>query len=295
MAQLKLLSDNSEVVPYNFRDFPVYARNERLSHYPNLACVNHWHADFEFIVVLKGDMIYSVNGREYALEQGKGIFANSRQMHYSRSRDGSDCEYLCVVFQPCLLYASQQIRDKYLEPMCSDAARPFLLLRPTVDWQRRTIENLHALSALLEEKTDGFEIKVLGVLFDLCFDLYQHVQSREDGEPPPLPDKHMEILRDMIGFIQNRYADRISLGDIAAAGSVSKSGCSNIFSRILHVSPISYLTDYRIEKSIELLSTTAQSITEIGLMCGFCSPSYYSECFRGQMGCTPSQYRRKYQ
>lgn len=76
MVEIKLLKDNSEIVPYNFPSFPVYARKHWLSHYPNMTAVSHWHADLEFIVILKGKMLYSVNGKDYLLEEGHNIFVN---------------------------------------------------------------------------------------------------------------------------------------------------------------------------------------------------------------------------
>ena len=35
------------------------------------------------------------------------------------------------------------------------------------------------------------------------------------------------------------------------------------------------------------------SVTEIGFRAGFHSPSYFSKRFRGQMGCTPQEFRAR--
>ncbi len=290
---LKLMSDKSEIVPYDLREFPVYAKLERLSNYPNMTCVSHWHDELEFIVPLQGDMLYSVNGRDYALERGKGIFVNSRQMHASRPVDGADCEYLCVVFHPSLACATERLRQRYLEPLCADAACPALLLRPSIGWQGELLQLLRRLGDLWAEKGDGFELEALSILYAVCFLLSRHSKDQEDSPNAP-PDKRLEALHRMLGFVQSRYADKIALEDIAAAGGVSKSGCCCIFRRVIHKTPVSYLTDYRVKKSLDLLGGTNHSVTEIALGCGFLSPSYFAEVFRERMGLTPTQYRERF-
>ncbi|MTL76553.1 AraC family transcriptional regulator, partial [Turicibacter sanguinis] len=53
-------------------------------------------------------------------------------------------------------------------------------------------------------------------------------------------------------------------------------------------------TEYRLEKSLFLLKTTNYTITEIALQCGFNSSSYFTETFRKELNCTPSDYRKKH-
>ena len=97
----------------------------------------------------------------------------------------------------------------------------------------------------------------------------------------------------MTGFIQRNYSEKISLNDIAEAGAICRSKCCKIFREFLGKTPVEYLTEYRISKSIELLNTTDMSITDIAVNCGFCGSSYYAETFMKLMKCTPSEYRKK--
>ena len=87
MLELTILKDNSEIVPYNFSHFPVHSTVCRLSLYPNMASASHWHTDLEFITVLEGSMLYSVNGTEYPLTKGQCILVNSGQLHHPHSAD----------------------------------------------------------------------------------------------------------------------------------------------------------------------------------------------------------------
>lgn len=97
----------------------------------------------------------------------------------------------------------------------------------------------------------------------------------------------------MVGFIQQKYTEKIMLADIASAGLVSRSVCCEIFRKYLNKSPFEYLTEYRIFKSTELLSENNLTVTEIASLCGFGGASYFTETFRKTMRCTPTEYRQK--
>jgi two-component system response regulator YesN len=59
------------------------------------------------------------------------------------------------------------------------------------------------------------------------------------------------------------------------------------------MTPIAYLTRYRITKAKALLTTTAQSITTIALAVGFADSGYFSRVFRREVGMTPERFRRQ--
>lgn len=284
MVEIKLLKDNSEIVPYNFPSFPVHARKHWLFHYPNMAVVSHWHADLEFIVILRGKMLYSVNGKDYLLEEGHSIFVNSKQLHYGHAFEGEDCQFLCMLFHPSLLYITEYIKKIYVEAICQNRELPFLIFESS--------DALQQIFNLCQEKTPGFELAVLSHFFSLWLNIFQDIK-KVDTKEEPISDKRLETLHSMIGYIQKNYSEKIVLNDIAGAGSVCRSSCCDIFSSLLHMTPIQYLTNYRLEKSIEYLCHNSHSITDIALLCGFNSSSYFTEVFRRELGCTPSEYKVK--
>lgn len=292
MLRIKLLSDDSEVVSYNFKDFSVRAKKALLSDYPTMAAANHWHNDWEFILILNGKMSYSVNVKSYELQEGQGIFINSRQMHYGYSADGSDCSFICILLPPSLLSDITRIKENYILPVCSDASHPFFILHPEISWQRNLIEILKNIYTLCNEEKDGFELHIMSLFHSLCYSLYQNMKDNISIQEVT-DDKKLEAMHNMVGYIQKNYQGKITLDEIAASGNVCRSSCCHIFQLILHKSPISYLTEYRLEKSIELLNIHSLSVTEIALQCGFTGSSYFTEIFRKKIGCTPSQYRKK--
>ena len=84
---------------------------------------------------------------------------------------------------------------------------------------------------------------------------------------------------------------KISLDDVAAQISLSRSECSRFFKKQTGESMFDYLNSYRINKSIDLLRDTDMSIAEIASTVGFCSQSYYTDCFRKFKKITPKKYK----
>ncbi|MED4226547.1 AraC family transcriptional regulator [Neobacillus cucumis] len=97
----------------------------------------------------------------------------------------------------------------------------------------------------------------------------------------------------MTGFINHHYDVKVTLDDIAAAGSICRSRCCELFSKYIGQTPNTYLMNYRIQKSCEMLLETNRTISEIAMVCGFQSPSYFSYVFRKETGLTPQDYRKK--
>ncbi len=53
-----------------------------------------------------------------------------------------------------------------------------------------------------------------------------------------------------------------------------------------------YLLNFRLKKSLELLTNTTLTISAISEKCGFASAYYFSYSFKAEFGKTPSEYRR---
>lgn len=94
-----------------------------------------------------------------------------------------------------------------------------------------------------------------------------------------------------VDYIQEHYAESISMNDVAAMINFSPAYFSRLFKKETGHSFVSYLTIVRILRSICLLRQTDQAIEQIALDLGFNTPNYFSTIFKKEIGLTPSQYR----
>jgi len=59
------------------------------------------------------------------------------------------------------------------------------------------------------------------------------------------------------------------------------------------LSPVEFIREVRIKRSVQLLEMNSYNVTEITYMVGMSDSRYFSKCFKQVMGVTPSDYRRQ--
>ncbi|WHY21381.1 AraC family transcriptional regulator [Paenibacillus sp. G2S3] len=288
-AELEVFSDLSEELNYNLPDFPLYVRKGALNHFDKYAAACHWHPDLEFILVLDGEMEYFVNGEIVLIEQGNGIFVNSKRMHYGFSTKKLDCTFIVVVIHPSLLGENTHVGKVYWDEKFGSNTEDYIMITPQSTWGK---EILHSLHRIYEEmnSTPCKPLRLLSLATSLCADVGDQIQ-RIPGQIND--DQSWIAVWKMTGFIHHHFDLRVTLNDIATAGSVCRSKCCELFGTYIGQTPNTYLVRYRIQKSSEMLVGTNRSISEIAMNCGFQSASYFSSVFRNETGLTPQNYRKK--
>ena len=287
---MQLRFDKSEYVFYNKSDFPVYIRQGILSRYPDYTAESHWHDDIEFIVILSGNMDYNVNGEILSLREGEGIFVNSRQFHYGFSAKQQECTFVCILLHPVLLCSTQYIEQKFVLPVTTNAAIPYHKFSGNSAWEKQVLDYLLKIYECRD--TDTMELKAQGLFGNLWAELYTHLDTQKTVSS--IQNQHLNSLQHMISFIQSHYKEKISLAEICRAGNVGKTTCATIFMKYTNQTPIEYLTDHRLRKSIDLMVSTDMTFSEISYEIGFSGASYFAETFRKRFGCSPGEYRKKH-
>lgn len=291
MIITEVQSDESEIIHYNYPQLPLYAKRALLSEYPGMAAIGHWHEDLEFIVILHGKMVYTVNGCDYLLEEGQGIFVNSRQFHYGHSFQQAECDFLCILLPLVLLDFPAHIRSTYITPLLESNRYPLCILNPVIPAHKQLLDYLKNILSMCCNQEPAFELELESILLSLWKLLYEDFLKSPE-EKAYEETFHLDELRYMVRFIQNHYSEKITLEEIAAAGNVCRSGCCKLFQNFLHASPIAYVINYRIHRSMELLLNTKLTVTEIAYHCGFSNTSYYIKMFKKTAGMSPLEYRK---
>jgi AraC-like DNA-binding protein len=95
-----------------------------------------------------------------------------------------------------------------------------------------------------------------------------------------------------IDYIKNNYHKKVTLSELANQVNYSQFHFIRIFQKETGKTPFEYLTDIRVNKAKEFLSTTNQSITEICLQCGLQNSSHFANFFKSHTGVSPSEFRQ---
>lgn len=283
---MRIREDGSEQLQYNTPEFPVRTRTSLLSSLPGYAAACHWHEDFEALLAMEGDMDYFVNGQRVHLNEGEAIFVNSGRLHYGYSADHAECLYQFVVFHPHIFGFFESIVQP-LHRFVQDDQSDFWVFSTERETDAPLLDCLRGIC------THARHEPALRVLSRCALLMDGMLQLIHTPQPPQKHDTQWDVLRSMLGFVQEHYATALTLDDIAASGAVCRSRCCRIFRDCLNATPIGYLTQYRMEKACTLLRESALPITEIAQKAGFSGASYFAETFKRHYGISPREFRQK--
>lgn len=284
-ACLEVREDGSEVLHYDFEGHPVRTKEVRLEEYAG-AVGTHIHEELEFVLIRSGSMSVELEGEVLSLKSGQGIFLNARRSH--RFFSGENCRFFCLQVHPMLLCTSSYVEEHFVLPFLSDDSFPYVLLSGETSWESRILKDVETISSHREE---GEVLDSQLLLFEIWRTLYRNVFEGRRQQAHVVKERRYTILKAMTDYIRQHYSQKIKLDDIARAGGVQKTSCSNLFRYYLGESPISYLTAYRIRAGAKLLRTSNATVTDITYAVGFSSTSYFVRTFREIYQCTPLQYR----
>jgi AraC family transcriptional regulator of adaptative response / methylphosphotriester-DNA alkyltransferase methyltransferase len=86
----------------------------------------------------------------------------------------------------------------------------------------------------------------------------------------------------------------LTLKNLASQVGVSPYHFHRLFKNVKGLTPTSYINDFRLNKSVELLVKTDWTITKIAQEVGYHATSYFSSCFQKKWLLSPSSYRNLY-
>lgn len=292
MRNVEIMPDSSEIVHYDEPEIPLYIRHGKLSQYPDYRANCHWHEDLEWIRVLEGTMDYSIDGKRIPLEAGDCLFVNARHMHYGYGPERTECIFTCILVHPSLLTANRRLYQEILQPLLDNQSAPYLLFTRDSPDHRRIEGGLQEVWRLKERSPKGYQLEAAAILSSLTV-VCLNAAPEQAEEAKPGTDQKLAAQKMMVAFIAQNFSSEITLEEIAASASVSRSTCCRLFKAYVQQSPLAYLNDYRLRVSQELLKDTGKSVTEVATLSGFNHVSYYSKLFCRSFGCTPTEYRRK--
>jgi transcriptional regulator GlxA family with amidase domain len=84
----------------------------------------------------------------------------------------------------------------------------------------------------------------------------------------------------------------MSVAELARAAGTSRRQLTRLCRRMLHTTPLGYVTDQKLQWAAHLLSETDLTVQQIADAVGFEDPYYFSRRFRQHFGVPPRDHRR---
>ena len=134
------------------------------------------------------------------------------------------------------------------------------------------------------EKSKGFpRHECMSILYRILMQMEQEHMNQLSGP--------QAIAYEMAEYISSNLSDsELTVSRLCERYHMSDTCLRRIFVKNFGIPPVQYLNQVRLSYAKELLATEHYSVTEVAEKCGYKSASYFSACFKKEMGCPPKEF-----
>lgn len=134
-----------------------------------------------------------------------------------------------------------------------------------------------------------------GELESAILAIHEKERKEEDSERLSMNVKKGDKSRYVaaaLEYIDKHYGDEsLSLAAVSEAIGISEGHLSHVFKKETDYTPNAYITRYRMQKAMVMLSDCSVKVYEVAEKVGYKDIAYFSSTFKKVVGVTPSEYQ----
>ncbi|WP_265460412.1 AraC family transcriptional regulator [Enterococcus sp. HY326] len=252
----------------------------------------HWHRELQISWVFEGSLEFLIDGESVVITNKDILFINGNVFHSSSSPKGN-AKTLCINFN--LDFLNPKIIEEYIGPILANPNFSYYSLPMVGTFSKyfniilNDIPTSETDSVKETSSTNYFQI------INLINLILEEVVLHFDGDHASIKPEEFSILNKLLSYTHQNYTQKIMIKDLTDYAHISKTYCNSLFQKYTRMSPIQYVTAYRLQIAQELIITSNESISQISEKCGFGTMSYFVEQFRLQYNLSPLKFRKKFQ
>lgn len=235
----------------------------------------HWHRSIEFSYIRKGEVNLWTGNKFRTLSAGDFIFVNSAEIHRLTSNHVSDCEIVLTILPyTTLIQFLPNIDDMFFD------------IYQHTNYPTRFYEIFSFFYEHTQHPQPYDRLKINSCIFELLHILCTQYLTTQKGN-----NSQQKIQHQLLDYIDLHYQNDISLKELSAIFHFNPEYLSRKFKEIFGMNFKSYLTQYRLQQSLDAIINTNDKIQDIALHNGFSSAKTYIIAFKQYFNITPYQYR----
>jgi len=254
------------------------------------SCLFYENKDTEPITLYQGDLIFIPKRNYYQIKSSNEVPAVNLMDELNRLSKITDTKNKEMTNMICGAYELK-----------SNMSLPFFSLLPNyLHFSAEQINSSSELSSIVQmlrkedtRKSIGGEL-IIAKLLDILLILIVRVwldNSTDERIGWLLGTLDTEV-GEVLSIIHERPQDKLTIESLAKETAMSRTKLLNKFTKIVGISPIQYLTNWRIDLSKQLLTSTDLSIFEISNSVGYESEASFGRVFKKIEKIPPGQYRK---
>ncbi len=256
----------------------------------------HTHHFLEISCIKSGASNYYVDGSVLDIRPYDVFLFNNQEEHYIQLKQGESLVNMVIHFEPEFIWnnVSNALDYGFLSVFFARSNRFCNRLDRGNPATRRIYDMMLDIEQEFAGGRPGFELMVkikLQTIFVEIIREYDYIDSQAEAQRFRSCDLH--AMREVFRYIEAHLADEIKLKQLASIASMSPAYFSTVFKKINGLTPFQYISQMRIQKSLEYIKTTDLSLTEIATMTGYNNSVNFIKAFKHFTGRTPSSYRKE--
>jgi len=255
----------------------------------------HKHDYIEIIYMCLGRTIHLINGEtKVVLEKGDLLFLNQHAFHAIEAAKENDIainfivlpEFFDVAFH--MLEGENELRNFIVSSLCQDTGKADYLHFKVADILpvQNLIENM--IWSLLEKKNPVSKINqtTMGLLFLNLMNYTDKIVQNGENQ------KENALVMAALRYIEEDYR-HANLTELAESMQEPLYSYSRLIKQNTGYTFKELLQMKRLNKTIQLLTETQLSVSDIILAVGYDNTSYFHRIFRKKYGISPREYREQ--
>lgn len=254
----------------------------------------HTHNYFQIYCMIKGSITHFVGGSSSVLSQGEVFIIPPHARHHVKKNEPNAEFYSFCFLEDALdqLVRSGSLASSFLRDLKNmDLSK----IHPKVTLDAE--ETLYAevimeriLKEFTQRKMGSGEVIRANAVILLTMIARAYFENKPEGLTIDFQTKKQSILH-CIQYINDNYAENITLENMAQLSAMSKTSFCTLFSETAGCTLHQYLNRQRIEHAA-LMIRKGYSLASVSNLCGYSDFSTFFRNFKKITGLSPAQYRK---
>ncbi|MGL4343899.1 MAG: AraC family transcriptional regulator [Cellulosilyticaceae bacterium] len=234
----------------------------------------------EITYFIKGDQVYTVEGRDYPIGSGELFVTFPGEVHGSgkHPKDKSQIYYMIIELDG-------------LKQLCFDADEADYIKEQFEDLKERVFKGKAILGELLEQllqygidDTPVAKTQIRNLVVTYILEVLECTSEQEDQQ--------QDAMIEVTNYIEKHIEESLTIRNLANAMNLSEGRFKANFRKAIGIPPQEYILRQKIKEAKYRLKTTNQTATDIALDLGFSSSQYFATVFKRFTAVTPMEYRK---
>lgn len=254
----------------------------------------HHHTEYELGLVVSGEGRYVAGkSKEYEIHEGDLLFCKNSEPHCIPDIAEPGMHLLNIRISPIYFRhlghgSAEEFGTAFSQKLFPSHRLNDFLAPAEVATITNALEEIHAefkkgaaeYSLMVQNHLD----RILILLSRAAIEVPQRRGTQPGGA--------LHVFN-AAAYIDNHYTEPLTLSELALGANLEKTYFSTLFKRVIGLSPCEYITLKRIERAVQLLRQTDDSILSIAISCGFNNTANFNKLFKKHTGTVPKAMRRR--